>query len=161
MTLKSLMSVERSEGFLHQAGLAELNLVVDLFDLYREFYEQASDRKACEAFIHHNISTSRSEVFLWMTEDGQALALAQFYRRVCSVSLTDFVELSDLYVRPEARRQGHAAQFLQALARHYSAFPLSRITLETAHDNLKAQALYHACDFKPEKMFQTWHLSLK
>jgi ribosomal protein S18 acetylase RimI-like enzyme len=68
--------------------------------------------------------------------------------------------LEDLFVAPEARRQGVAA----ALMRHAEAFArrtgAERLTLATAHDNLNAQALYQLLGYRREEHFWYFHLLL-
>jgi ribosomal protein S18 acetylase RimI-like enzyme len=65
--------------------------------------------------------------------------------------------LEDLFVTPEARRRGVAA----ALMRHAEHFAretgAERLTLATAHDNLRAQSLYRGLGYVREEHFWYFH----
>lgn len=140
-----------------QAGMEHLASAADLFNQYRQFYEQADDIEASTRFLQDNLEQKRSEIFLMLDEQQQALAFAQLYPSFCSIALQRYYILFDLFVIPTARKQGHAATLLHALAEHARSQGAHRLTLETAHDNCAAQALYEANGYQRDEVFRVYH----
>ncbi|MGZ9811857.1 GNAT family N-acetyltransferase [Pseudoroseicyclus sp. H15] len=72
----------------------------------------------------------------WVFVSGAEQGLAVL-RRVGDVG-----HISSLYVRPEARRQGHAGALLQRIRQVAEAEGLARLELSVFRDNHAAMALY-------------------
>lgn len=69
---------------------AHLDVLSELFNEYRIFYEQPSDVPACRAFIQQNLQQNRSKIFLLLDDEGGAVGFSQLYPSVCSISMRPF-----------------------------------------------------------------------
>lgn len=144
-----------------RAGLDDVDRVAQLFDGYRQFYEQSSDPDGTEAFIRDRITNNESVIFLAMHEkegDSQGAGFLQLYPIFSSVSMVRVWRLNDLFVHPECRRLGVG----RALMKHAIAFAgetgYACVELATAEDNHEAQALYEDLGFVREQGY--YHFSL-
>ena len=128
---------------VRRTGLTHLDVVAALFDQYRGFYGQPSDLALARDFIRARMERDESVVLLaWI--DEQAVGFTQLYPMFSSVSATRVWTLNDLFVTPDARRNGVARALLSAAADFARADGALRLELETDHDNANAQALYRA-----------------
>jgi ribosomal protein S18 acetylase RimI-like enzyme len=137
----------------------DLPALARLFDAYRVFYQQPSDLDAATAFLREREEAGDSTVFVAEDEDekGALLGFTQLYASLSSVSLARIYVLNDLYVAPAARRRGVAHALIgaaHAFARSRSAV---RVSLETAHDNHGAQALYESLGYERDTHFFRYH----
>lgn len=126
---------------LRRATVADVEAIAVLFDRYRQFYEQAPDLAKARDFIQARLSADESVIFL-AEDNGQVLGFTQLFPSFSSVGAARAWILNDLYVLPEARRQGVARALLDAAAEFGRATGAARLELETDHDNRSAQALY-------------------
>jgi GNAT superfamily N-acetyltransferase len=146
---------------VHQATLAEIEVIAPLFDAYREFYGKPSNPEACRAFLAERYKYNQSIIFLANDGLGAAVGFAQLYPSFSSGSLTQIFILNDLFVVPSARRQGVASRLLQAAADYGRAAGATRLTLSTAVTNQNAQALYEREGWSRDTEFYVYHLLLK
>lgn len=114
-----------------------------LFDGYRVFYEQASDPASARRFVSERLSRGDSHI-IGAEIDGELVGFTQLYPSFSSVRMRRTWILNDLYVAPAARRGGVAQALMQAALRHAIETGAAYLTLETARDNMPAQALYVA-----------------
>lgn len=138
----------------------DLEVISDLFNDYRIFYEQHSDLPACRAFIRENLKEGRSKIFLLLDDTGQAVAFSQLYPAFCSIAMRPYYYLSDLYVHKAARKNGHARQLMDFLTRHFAREGVQRLTLDTAKTNQIAQHLYESLGYAREETCLTYHRML-
>lgn len=141
-----------------QAG-AGLDEASRLFDAYRQFYGHASDPSAARMYLAMRLQAGQSAVFV-AELDGRAVGFMQLYPAFCSLALAPIWILNDLYVSPEARRQGLAAQLLRAARDFGRQHGAAYLMLSTAHDNLRAQALYEAEGWQHDTVFRSYTLLL-
>ena len=138
---------------LRKAGLLDLKLLVPLFDLYRQFYQQPSDPQACAQFLQGRMEYNESEVFLITAEqDGQELGLGfcQLYPSFSSVRMKRLWILNDLYVREAYRNQGVGYQLIARAKQLVSDTGASGLMLETGITNKNAQEFYARQGFKAD-----------
>ena len=124
------------------AGLAQLDEVARLFDLYRQFYQQPPDLQRARDYIEARMKGAESTIFL-------AEAAAPIY------------VLYDLYVDAPARRTGIGRALMlhaQKFARDRGAV---RMQLETAIDNLPGQGLYESLGWQRDTAFYSYALGLR
>lgn len=134
---------------IQQATLNELESVSELFDLYRVFYEQASDVESAKDFIKERIINEESVIFVAF-EDHAALGFVQLYPSFSSVSMKRSWVLNDLYVKKEARGKG-VGETLIKTALHFAKGTGSKgVLLETGKENHNAQRLYEKIGFVKE-----------
>lgn len=130
-----------------RAGLADLDDLAPLFDAYRE---EPTDVAAARAFLDERIRRDESVIFLAVAEElgREALGFTQLYPSFSSVSLKRLWVLNDLFVRPEARRQGVGRGLLER-ARQWAVETQSKgLILSTATTNGPAQSLYESCGWR-------------
>jgi ribosomal protein S18 acetylase RimI-like enzyme len=95
--------------------------------------------------------------------DAEALArlgFTQLYPLFSSLSLKRTWVLYDLFVAPEARRQGVAEALLERAKKLGQESGAAEISLDTAIDNLSAQALYEKFGFVRDEEFYTYYLTI-
>ena len=132
---------------ISQATVKDVDMIAELFDQYRQFYEQPADLAGCHAYIKARLENGESTIFMAQLENGQAIGFTQLYDSFCSVAMTPIVYLYDLYVAQAHRREG-VGRALMARAEQYARKKnASRLTLETGIDNKKAQALYESIGY--------------
>lgn len=143
-----------------RAGVEDASRVAVLFDAYRVFYEQKSDLALAESFITARLSNEESVIFVAESAEGEFVGFTQLYPNFSSVSAQRTWVLNDLYVAPEARRLG-AGKALMNIAKEYAIATQSKgIALETAKDNVNAQALYESLGYRKGESFYSYFLSL-
>lgn len=145
---------------VRRAELADLPELAHLFDLYRQFYGQASDPAAALAFMTRNLVNGDSVVYLAHDEAGRALGFTQLYPAMCSVAMRPYWVLYDLYVEAHARRTGVAQALMERARQHAAQTGALRIDLETAVDNIPGQRLYERLGYARETQFHKYSLSL-
>ncbi len=144
---------------LRQAVLADLEAVAPLFDLYRQFYEQASDLDGARAFLRQRFAHGQSVIFL-AEQDGVALGFTQLYPTFSSISMAQELVLYDLFVAAEGRQRGIGKALLDAAVAYGKAIGAASLSLTTAHTNTQAQALYHASGWQPETVYRQFNMPL-
>jgi len=144
-----------------EAGdLADLTL---LFDAYRVFYEQPSDTPAAEAFLRERLRCGDSTLFLAEGGKGsqaEPIGFTQLYPSFTSTGLRRIFVLNDLFVRPAMRRSGAGRALMRAAETFARAEGAERLSLATAVDNVKAQALYEAEGYVRDEAFLNYDLEL-
>lgn len=143
-----------------QATVDDLDALADLFDAYRVFYRQASNRAMARGFLRERLQRGDSAIFIAReVAGGAALGFIQLYPAFSSVSVGRVWILNDLFVAREARQRG-VARALMARARAFAtASGALRLVLETAEDNGPAQTLYESLGYVREA--GTRHYSLE
>ncbi|WP_216825383.1 N-acetyltransferase [Kiloniella sp. EL199] len=143
-----------------QADTQTIHKVVECFDLYRQFYGQESDLKACEDFLSARQASSESVVFYAQDSERDILGFTQIYPTFSSVSLRRDLILNDLFVHEKARGQGVARKLLTAARDHGEKVNSKGILLETDILNAKAQALYESFGFERETDHYFYYLTI-
>ncbi|EOG7645171.1 GNAT family N-acetyltransferase, partial [Vibrio cholerae] len=142
-----------------KVSLKELELLVPLFDAYRVFYGQSSNREIAHEFLKSRIQNEESVSFLAIDKMGIAVGFTQLYPSFSSVSVARVWILNDLYVVPESRGQGVSKQLMNA-AREFALNEKAKgLALETAESNTVAQKLYESLGY--EKDLGSYHYFLR
>jgi ribosomal protein S18 acetylase RimI-like enzyme len=134
--------------------------VAPLFDAYRQFYGCAPDPDAARHFLRERLDRGESVVFV-AELDGKAVGFVQLYPTFTSIGARPAWILNDLYVTPEARRQGVGRALMDAAKAMAEESGAAWLELATAMDNAKAQALYRSCGYKKDETFDRFKLTLK
>jgi GNAT superfamily N-acetyltransferase len=142
-----------------RATAAHVDLVAPLFDAYRQFYGLPSDRAAGQAFLAERLARGESVVCLALLREGgeavRPVGFTQLYPSFSSLALRPVWILSDLFVAPDSRRYGVGRVLLERA----HAFPIetgaAETSLQTARDNLPAQALYQRLGWRRDDEFLT------
>jgi GNAT superfamily N-acetyltransferase len=130
----------------------QVDLIVSLFDAYRQFYGQTPDLEGARRFLAERLGRGESVIFA-VIEDGRALGFTQLYPSFSSVSMKPIWILNDLFVADGARRRGVGARLLQAAREMALRTGTARLALSTAVTNTKAQALYERDGWRRDTEF--------
>lgn len=153
--------MSKEEAMIARATADDVDVVAEMFDLYRQFYEQAPDLAKCRAFIGKRITRSESIIFIASEAEGEkALGFTQLYPTFCSVDASRIFVLYDLFVREDARNLGVGRQLMKQAEVHGRSAGASRLQLETHHTNKNAQHLYESLGYKKEEEFYAYALML-
>jgi GNAT superfamily N-acetyltransferase len=144
---------------IRQATVADLDLLVPLFDAYRQFYRQPSDLERARRFLLDRFEHNQSVIFLAF-QDAVAIGFTQLYPLFSSTLMARIFILNDLFVSPESRRCGAAAALLQAAAEYGRRVGAVRLGLSTEETNQTAQAVYESLGWKRDAVFRVYHLPL-
>jgi GNAT superfamily N-acetyltransferase len=149
---------------IRRATVEDLDLIVPLFDAYRQFYRQPSDPILARIFLSDRFLHHQSVVFLAVDDaldpNGSALGFTQLYPSFSSGLARPIYILNDLFVAPSARRRNVARRLLETAAEFGKQSGAARLGLSTELDNAPARALYEACGWRQDKVFCTYMLPL-
>jgi len=142
------------------ASIDDLDDLAPLFDGYRQFYGQAPDLPRARAFIGERMRLRESVILVAAWPSGALVGFTQLYPGFSSIATRRSFILNDLYVAPEARRQGVAQSLLRRAAQAGRALGASSLSLSTARTNHAAQALYEALGWERDEAFLEYSLAL-
>lgn len=131
-----------------------------LFNDYRVFYKQKSDITVALEFISERLDKNESVIFFAHDAKGDLLGFTQLYPNFSSVSAKRSWILNDLYVSSAARRLGVARKLMNAAKDFVISTDAKGISLETAPDNVNAQALYESLGYEKSSGFYSYYLSV-
>ena len=126
------------------ASLQDLNQISSLFDAYRVFYEKESDLEGAQSFLKDRLENNESVIYLAIDDANNAVGFIQLYPLFSSTRMARLWLLNDLFVDPNARRQGIAKQLLEKAKQHCRESKACGFFLETGVDNVEGNALYPA-----------------
>ena len=147
-------------ALVRRATVEDLDLIVPLFDAYRQFYRQQPDLNLARTFLSDRFRHNQSVIFLALAEDGSALGFTQLYPSFSSALARPIYILNDLFVAPLARRRNVARKLLETAAEFGKQSGAARLGLATELDNAPARALYESCGWRQDNVFCTYMLPL-
>lgn len=133
--------------------------LLPLVKAYRVFYEQEPDAEREREFIEGHLRKHTSVIYL-AEIDGRAVGFMQLFKTGSTVHLCASWILEDLFVDPAYRHAGAASALLSNALQHARLDGGGSMFLETAHDNLAAQALYEKAGWKREGRFIKYNAPL-
>jgi GNAT superfamily N-acetyltransferase len=145
---------------VRQATVFDLDLLVPLFDAYRQFYRKPGDVDLARRFLRERFQHNESTIFLAVREDGSAVGFTQLLPSFSSASAARILILNDLFVSPEARRQKVGSLLLGAAVRYAREVGAVRLTLSTEVTNETAQTLYEGEGWVRQEEFYSYDLAL-
>jgi len=145
---------------IRQASVHDLDVLVPLFDGYRQFYKQSSDPARARRFLAERFAHHESLILLASDDHGAGLGFTQLYPMFSSVRTVRSYLLNDLFVVAQARRHGVAKALLIGAADQACALGAASMSLATALDNTAAQALYESLGWQREQGFCEYGLTL-
>ena len=150
--------------YIRRATPSDLDDLAPLFDAYRQFYRKPPDLALAHRFLEARLARNESVIFLALadsTPGAKALGFTQIYHTFCSTAAAPIIVLYDLFVTPGVRQKGVGRALMEA-AHHYARESgVQRVVLSTAHDNLKAQALYESLGYQLDTAFRVYELPLR
>lgn len=141
------------------AGIDDIPSVAVLFDLYRQFYEQAPNLKRATLFIEQRLSNNEA-IILLAEQGGEPVGFCQLYPSYCSVIAAPIYVLYDLFVHPAQRRTGAGRKLLLAAEQQARSAGIARLDLTTATTNFAAQALYESLGWKRDNVFIAYNKNI-
>jgi GNAT superfamily N-acetyltransferase len=129
-----------------EATISDLGQLAGLFDLYRQFYRQATDVPGAKFFLADRISNKESVIYVAVL-DKMLTGFVQCYPIFSSVGMKRTWLLNDLYVRKDFRGQGISKLLIdrcKQLARDTNA---NGLLLETEKTNAIGNNLYPSTGF--------------
>lgn len=125
--------------------------LIALFDDYRIFYQQPSDKEKAYAFLSQRLEEEEAVIYM-AKENGIALGFTQLYPMFSSINLESMWVLNDLYVSAEGRNSGTGTALLVA-AQHFCRRERAKgLALETGIEN-PAQRLYERLGWKKDQEY--------
>lgn len=145
----------------------ECNLVVDLFNKYRIFYQQPSDLQLANDFIQERLDNNESVIFVaFIQKEDETIPVGftQLYPGYSSSRAIRYWILNDLYVEKEFRLQGTGEALIKAAYEFAKSTGGKFVELSTATDNYTAQRLYEKMGFEkqePDTRFLNYRINIK
>lgn len=142
---------------IRKATLADIPVLVPLFDAYRGFYRRASDPKGAARFLTNRIDRKEAEVFLAL-EGPDVTGFALIYPQFSSTRMGWFCLLNDLFVAEEHRGKGISKKLITAVQDFAIETRAEGVLLETEKTNRIANRLYPRAGFSlySETNFYWW-----
>ncbi|HEY6347031.1 MAG TPA: GNAT family N-acetyltransferase [Bryobacteraceae bacterium] len=144
---------------VRQASVLDIDLLVPLFDGYRQFYRQPSEPDRIRRFLLNRFEHHQSTIFVAI-RSGTSIGFTQLYPSFSSAALARIYILNDLFVDPAARRSGAGTALLEAAADFARRVGAIRLVLSTELTNTSAQGLYEKSGWARNTEFCTYQLAL-
>lgn len=153
--------MEKQEGQgIQRLSVEQVELVVGLFDGYRQFYGQRADLEGARGFLRERLAQEQSVILAYLQE-GLALGFTLLYPAFSSVAMGKIWILNDLYVAEEARGRGIGRTLLEGARAFGKQSGAIRLELSTAISNRTAQDLYTQAGWVREEGYYHYELGLK
>lgn len=136
---------------IRKATIADLKLVVELFDKYRVFYEKESDKFKAETFISERLNLKDSIIFVAEADTENLVGFVQLYPIFSSTRMQRLWLLNDLFVNKEHRGRGIAKQLIETAKLLCKETNSCGLILETAKTNCIGNELYPKAGFSLDK----------
>lgn len=144
---------------IRRAELADLELVVPMFDRYRGFYRQAPDPGKVRAFLTDRLRNGDSIILLaWL--DSVLVGFTQLYPTFSSVTIGRVLILNDLYVEPATRGHGVGRALIDRAVLFGRETGALYLELATEITNQGAQRLYQEAGWTKDRDFYHYSIEL-
>ncbi|MDF2857754.1 MAG: family N-acetyltransferase [Neobacillus sp.] len=137
---------------IQKATVNDLDSIVELFDLYRVFYEQKSDIDAARLFLEERFRNEESIIFIVKIGED-SVGFVQLYPAFSSVSMRKSWILNDLFVSENYRRKGMGEKLIKTVIDFAVETGVKGVSLETGKGNISAQRLYEKIGFERESNY--------
>lgn len=144
-----------------KANIDHVDLIVPLFDLYRQFYEQKPDQESAKDFLSQRLNRNESVIFVAVDEkEDKGVGFVQLYPSFSSVNMKRMWILNDLFVDENYRKQGVAEALIDTSRQLAIKTNSSGIVLETQISNKHAQTLYEKIGFVKDSSHYYYYLEV-
>lgn len=144
---------------IRHATSDDVEALLPLVRAYRVFYEQPPDPRRERAFIEAHLRNQTSVIYIAQAQ-GHAAGFMQLFKTYSTVHLGSSWILEDLFVDPACRHAGVGRALLDQALIYAQSDGASGMFLETAHDNVAAQALYEKAGWVREGRFIKYNAPL-
>lgn len=142
------------------ATVDDLDVLADLLAAYLEFYDVRADVARARAYLAAHLAAGTAVVLVAECAAEGVVGFTQCYPTWDTLALGPHVVLYDLFVAPHARRHGVGRALLRGAIDAARRAGARGVSLETAHDNAEARALYESEGFVRVDRFRSYHLAL-
>ena len=142
-----------------RAEIEHIDELAELFNSYRVFYEQDSNVDLARNFIKSRMENKESTIFVSQNSDEELIGFVQLYSSFCSVYVCPILILYDLFVKTQARGNGHGRALMDKATEFAKSEGYDRLELSTATDNFIGQSLYESLGYQRDNDF--YHYSLE
>ena len=142
-----------------RAEIEHIDGLAELFNSYRVFYEQDSNVELARNFIKSRMENKESTIFVSQNSDEELIGFVQLYSSFCSVYVCPILILYDLFVKAQARGNGHGRALMDKATEFAKSKGYDRLELSTATDNFIGQSLYESLGYERDNDF--YHYSLE
>lgn len=142
-----------------RAEIEHIDELAELFNSYRVFYEQDSNVDLARNFIKSRMENKESTIFVSQNSDEELIGFVQLYSSFCSVYVCPILILYDLFVKTQARGNGHGRALMNKATEFAKSEGYDRLELSTATDNFIGQSLYESLGYERDNDF--YHYSLE
>ena len=142
-----------------RAEIEHIDELAELFNSYRVFYEQDSNVDLARNFIKSRMERKESTIFVSQNSDEELIGFIQLYSSFCSVYVCPILILYDLFVKTQARGNGHGRALMDKATEFAKSEGYDRLELSTATDNFIGQSLYESLGYERDNDF--YHYSLE
>lgn len=136
-----------------EARQSDVPAIAELFNLYRQFYEQPPNIQLTREFISERFAKQESVILVAESDLSGLVGFCQLYPTFCSVEAKPIYTLYDLFVLPTARKVGVGRLLLQAAEAKAIAEGKARMDLTTARTNKTAQSLYESLGWTRDEVY--------
>ena len=150
----------QSPVYIKQASEENIEGISYLFDLYRMFYEQDSNRHQAKMYLEERLKKEESVIFFAADRQGY-LGFAQLYPSFSSISMQRTWILNDLYVVSNAREIGVGSLLLNCVQEFAIRTGAKEVSLSTAKLNEPAKNLYRKHGYIEDTYFSHYALPIK
>ena len=142
-----------------EADLADL---LPLMRGYCDFYEVSPSDDALLALSRNLIEHPDEGLqLIARTEDGTAVGFATIYWTWQTLSATRLGVMNDLFVSEAARGGGHADALIAECAERCRQRGATELAWQTAHTNMRAQAVYDRVGAKRDERWLDYSLTVE
>jgi len=141
---------------IRPATINDIAQLAQLFDAYRQFYEQTPDILTAHEFITERINKQESVILVAEDAKQQLIGFCQIYPSFCSVIAKRIGVLYDLFVETSARKTGAGRSLMLEAHEYAKNNGIARLDLSTAKTNLNAQNLYESLGWVRDEVFYAY-----
>ena len=141
---------------VRKANIQDLEPLAQLFNSYRQFYEQPSDFVLAKTFLTERFNKQESVILVAESVEKKLIGFCQIYPSFCSIMAAKIGVLYDLFVDTSAHKTGTGHALMLAAHNYAANNGMVRLDLSTAKNNLKAQALYESLGWVRDNVFYTY-----
>lgn len=135
-----------------QASTQHLDHLVPLFDGYRIFYRQDSNKQAARDFLSERLTKQDAIIYI-AYKNNKAVGFTQLFPSFSSVSMQPLYILNDLFVDENYRKQGIGVALLNQAKQLCREQNYKGLALQTETNN-PAQHLYESLGWKKDTDLQ-------
>ena len=142
--------------YIRLATIQDLEPLAQLFNAYRQFYEQTPDIELAKGFIADRLNNQDSTILVAINNAQKIIGFCQLYPTFCSVIAAPICVLYDLFVDSNVRKTGAGKALMLAAHKYAAKNDFKRLDLTTAKTNTSAQALYESLGWIRDEVFYSY-----